>query len=106
MGRRTPSAYEGKGYLQVKASNGKCLTVPYDNGPAPPAGTQLFWWDCETRWFCASQLWNVVPVQVGTADANRTAYRFVNHWTGLRLSLGPATAGESGGRVTQDTCPK
>ncbi|MFJ3914206.1 phosphatidylinositol-specific phospholipase C domain-containing protein [Streptomyces vinaceus] len=105
-GAEHPSTYDGKGYFQVKASNGKCLTVPYNNGTAPPAGTQLFWWDCETRWFSASQLWNVVPVQIGTADANRTAYRFVNHWTGLCLSMDPATAGESGGKVTQDTCPK
>ncbi|WP_328966548.1 SDR family NAD(P)-dependent oxidoreductase [Streptomyces sp. NBC_00239] len=44
--------------------------MPYNNGVAPAAGTQLFWWPCETRWFSGSQMWNVMPV---TDDASATA---------------------------------
>ncbi|MGT2532515.1 hypothetical protein ACU4GG_39670 [Streptomyces nojiriensis] len=32
--------------------------------------------------------------------------RTVYDWTGLCLSMDPATADEAGGKVTQDTCPK
>ncbi|MEV5968407.1 phosphatidylinositol-specific phospholipase C domain-containing protein [Streptomyces sp. NPDC051921] len=105
-GAERPSSFDGKGYYWIKASNGKCLTVPYNNGTPPGAGTQLFWWDCETRWFSGSQMWNVVPTSVEVAGERRAAYRFVNNWTGLCLSVDPATAATSGGKVTQDTCPK
>ncbi|MFF8594464.1 phosphatidylinositol-specific phospholipase C domain-containing protein [Streptomyces sp. NPDC015220] len=98
--------YDGKGYYWIKASNGKCLTVPYNNGTPPGAGTQLFWWDCETRWFSGSQLWNIIPTQVEVGSERRTAYKFINNWTGQCLSVDPATALTSGGKVTQDVCPK
>ncbi|MFJ3900794.1 phosphatidylinositol-specific phospholipase C domain-containing protein [Streptomyces sp. NPDC090025] len=104
-GAEKPS-YDGKGHYWIKASNGKCLTVPYNNGTPPGAGTQLFWWDCETRWFSGNQMWNVIPTKVATATGSRPGYTFINNWTGKCLSMDPATAAESGGKVTQDTCPK
>ncbi|QIY66658.1 RICIN domain-containing protein [Streptomyces sp. RPA4-2] len=97
-----PSSFDSKGYYWIKAGNGMCLTVPYNNGTPPSAGTQLFWWGCETRWFSGSQMWNIIPTKVGT----KGAYMFINNWTGLCLSMDPATASASGGKVTQDTCPK
>ncbi|MBT2449221.1 phosphatidylinositol-specific phospholipase C domain-containing protein [Streptomyces sp. ISL-43] len=105
-GVERPSSYDGKGYYWIKANNGKCLTVPYNNGTPPSAGTQLFWWECETRWFSGSQLWNVIPTPIEVAGERRTAYKFINNWTGLCLSVDPATASTAGGKVTQDTCPK
>ncbi|MEV6537041.1 RICIN domain-containing protein, partial [Streptomyces sp. NPDC051639] len=99
---RFTSSFDSKGYYWIKAGNGMCLTVPYNNGTPPSAGTQLFWWGCETRWFSGSQMWNIIPTKVGT----KGAYMFINNWTGLCLSMDPATASASGGKVTQDTCPK
>ncbi len=29
----------------------------------------------------------------------------INNWTGKYLSVGPATAHQSGGKATQETCP-
>ncbi|MFJ9457413.1 phosphatidylinositol-specific phospholipase C domain-containing protein [Kitasatospora sp. NPDC101447] len=104
-GAEKPS-YDGKGFYWLKASNGTCLTVPYNNGTPPGPGTQLFWWGCETRWSSGSQLWNVVPTSVEVGGVRKTAYKFINQWTGLCLSVDPATAGTSGGKVTQDTCPR
>ncbi|RST08821.1 phosphatidylinositol-specific phospholipase C domain-containing protein [Streptomyces sp. WAC07149] len=101
-----PDTFDGKGYFWIKASNGKCLTMPYNNGTAPAAGTQLFWWPCETRWFSGSQMWNVMPTKLATSTGSRPAYYFINNWTGLCLSMDPATASTSGGKVTQDACPK
>ncbi|MGW1726490.1 phosphatidylinositol-specific phospholipase C domain-containing protein [Streptomyces sp. NPDC002306] len=101
-----PSTYDGQGYYWIKSSNGKCLTVPYNNGTPPSAGTQLFWWGCETRWFSGNQLWNIIPTKVGTVNGYKGAYLFINNWTGQCLSMDPATASTSGGKVTQDTCPK
>ncbi|MFF5447568.1 phosphatidylinositol-specific phospholipase C domain-containing protein [Streptomyces sp. NPDC012888] len=98
--------YDGRGHFWVKASNGKCLTVPYNNGTPPAAGTQLFWWECETRWFSGSQMWNIVPTPVEIAGTSRTAYAFINNWTGKCLAIDPATASVAGGKVTQDACPK
>ncbi|MER5636493.1 phosphatidylinositol-specific phospholipase C domain-containing protein [Kitasatospora sp. NPDC002227] len=99
-----PSAYfDGKGYYWIKSGNGKCLTVPYNNGVTPPAGTQLLWWPCETRQFSGNQMWNVLPTQL----QGSSAYRFANQWTGLCLTMDPASVGQArGGKVTQDTCPK
>ncbi|MFF0559675.1 phosphatidylinositol-specific phospholipase C domain-containing protein [Streptomyces sp. NPDC020472] len=104
-GAEKPS-YDGKGHFWIKASNGKCLTVPYNNGTPPGSGTQLFWWDCETRWFSGSQMWNIIPTKLATPTGSRPAYTFINNWTGLCLSMDPATAGTTGGKVTQETCPK
>ncbi|MFF8643284.1 phosphatidylinositol-specific phospholipase C domain-containing protein [Streptomyces sp. NPDC015345] len=101
-----PSSFDNKGYFWIKASNGKCLTVPYNNGNPPGSGTQLFWWDCETRWFSGSQMWNVVPTKVATATGSKDGFKFINNWTGMCLSMDPATADKSGGKVTQETCPK
>ncbi|MGW1765500.1 phosphatidylinositol-specific phospholipase C domain-containing protein [Streptomyces sp. NPDC002073] len=101
-----PDTFDGKGYFWIKASNGKCLTMPYNNGVAPAAGTQLFWWPCETRWFSGSQMWNVMPTKLATATGSRPAYYFINNWTGLCLSMDPATASTAGGKVTHDTCPR
>ncbi|WP_448319414.1 phosphatidylinositol-specific phospholipase C domain-containing protein [Streptomyces sp. CO7] len=101
-----PSSFDHKGYFWIKASNGTCLTVPYNNGTPPSAGTQLFWWGCETRWFSGSQMWNIVPTKVEVAGSSRTAYAFVNQWTGLCMAVDPATATVAGGPVTQDVCPK
>ncbi|WP_050501962.1 phosphatidylinositol-specific phospholipase C domain-containing protein [Streptomyces monomycini] len=101
-----PKSFDHKGYFQIKTSNGKCLTIPYNNGTPPSAGTQLFWWDCETRWFSGSQMWNVVPTKIGSANDSKKSYRFINNWTNLCLSMDPATASANGGKVTQDTCPK
>ncbi|MCY0957880.1 phosphatidylinositol-specific phospholipase C domain-containing protein [Streptomyces sp. H27-H5] len=105
-GAEQPPGNMGKGYHWIKASNGKCLTVPYNNGTPPGSGTQLFWWDCETRWFSGSQMWNIIPTKLATATGSRPAYTFINNWTGLCLSMDPATADTSGGKVTQETCPK
>ncbi|MGW2787656.1 phosphatidylinositol-specific phospholipase C domain-containing protein [Streptomyces populi] len=104
-GAEKPS-YDGKGYYWIKASNGKCLTVPYNNGTPPGSGTQLFWWDCETRWFSGSQMWNIIPTKLATSTGSRPAYTFINNWTGQCLSMDPATAATAGGKVTQETCPK
>ncbi|OEJ37240.1 hypothetical protein AR457_35350 [Streptomyces agglomeratus] len=104
-GAEKPS-YDGKGHFWIKASNGKCLTVPYNNGTPPGSGTQLFWWDCETRWFSGSQMWNIIPTKLATATGSRPAYTFINNWTGQCLSMDPATAAAAGGKVTQETCPK
>ncbi|KAB1982859.1 phosphatidylinositol-specific phospholipase C domain-containing protein [Streptomyces triticiradicis] len=104
-GAEKPS-YDGKGYYWIKTSNGKCLTVPYNNGTPPGSGTQLFWWDCETRWFSGSQMWNIIPTKLATATGSRPAYTFINNWTGQCLSMDPATAATAGGKVTQETCPK
>ncbi|WP_411075737.1 phosphatidylinositol-specific phospholipase C domain-containing protein [Streptomyces sp. cmx-4-7] len=98
--------YDGKGHYWIKAGNGKCLTVPYDDGTPPGSGTQLFWWDCETRWFSGSQMWNVIPVKLATPTGSRPAYTFINNWTGKCLSMDPATAAEAGGKVVQETCPE
>ncbi|MGW7312563.1 phosphatidylinositol-specific phospholipase C domain-containing protein [Streptomyces sp. NPDC054865] len=95
-----------QGHFWVKAANGKCLTVPYNDGVRPGAGTQLFWWECETRWFSGSQMWNIVPTKVEVSGGSRTAYAFINNWTGQCLSVDPATASAAGGKVTQDACPK
>ncbi|MER5639783.1 phosphatidylinositol-specific phospholipase C domain-containing protein [Kitasatospora sp. NPDC002227] len=100
-----PSAYDGKGYFWIKAANGSCLTAPYNNGTPPPAGTQLFWWGCETRWFSGNQLWNVIPTPLRVGNKDTMAYKFINQWTGLCLSVDPATAATSGGKVTLDSCP-
>ncbi|MFD3336014.1 RICIN domain-containing protein [Streptomyces sp. NPDC058700] len=98
----TPPSYDGKGFYWIKAGNGSCLTVPYNNGTPPGNGTQLFWWPCETRWSSGSQLWNVIPAdQYGGARA----YYFVNQWTGKCLTLDPATTGARAGKVTQAACP-
>ncbi|MCB5168857.1 phosphatidylinositol-specific phospholipase C domain-containing protein [Streptomyces bambusae] len=105
-GAEKPSTYDGKGHFWIKASNGKCLTVPYNNGTPPGSGTQLFWWDCETRWFSGSQLWNIIPTKLATPTGSRPAYQFINNWTGLCLSMDPATATASVGKVTQETCSK
>ncbi|MEW2130178.1 phosphatidylinositol-specific phospholipase C domain-containing protein [Streptomyces sp. NPDC005435] len=105
-GAELPSSFDGKGYYWIRAANGKCLTVPYNNGTPPSAGTQLFWWDCESRWFSGNQMWNIIPTKVGTANGYRPAYMFINNWTGQCLSMDPATAADSGGKVTQDACPK
>ncbi|MFF3760890.1 phosphatidylinositol-specific phospholipase C domain-containing protein [Streptomyces sp. NPDC002185] len=105
-GAEKPSTYDGKGYYWIKANNGKCLTVPYNDGTPPGSGTQLFWWDCETRWFSGNQLWNVIPTKLATATGSRPAYQFINNWTGLCLSMDPATAATAGGKVTQETCSK
>ncbi|MFF6836434.1 RICIN domain-containing protein [Streptomyces sp. NPDC012438] len=97
-----PTAYEGKGFYWIKAGNGSCLTVPYNNGTPPGNGTQLFWWQCETRWSSGSQLWNVIPVD----QYGRTrAYHLINQRTGKCLTPGPATTGGKVGKVTQATCP-
>ncbi|AZM93721.1 phosphatidylinositol-specific phospholipase C domain-containing protein [Streptomyces sp. W1SF4] len=101
-----PDTFDGKSHFWIKASNGQCLTMPYNNGTAPAAGTQLFWWPCETRWFSGSQMWNVMPTKLATSTGSRPAYYFVNNWTGLCLSMDPATASTTGGKVTQDSCPK
>lgn len=105
-GAEKPSSFDPKGYFWIKASNGKCLTVPYNNGTAPGSGTQLFWWDCETRWFSGSQMWNIIPTKLATATGSRPAYQFINNWTGLCLSMDPNTAATAGGKVTQETCSK
>ncbi|MFE6051853.1 phosphatidylinositol-specific phospholipase C domain-containing protein [Kitasatospora sp. NPDC056446] len=105
-GAERPTAYDGKGYYWIKASNGTCLTAPYNNGTPPGAGTQLYWWGCETRWFSGSQLWNVIPTPIEVNGQRTTGYKFINQWTGLCLSVDPATASTSGGKVTQDICPK
>ncbi|MFF5638493.1 RICIN domain-containing protein [Streptomyces sp. NPDC012825] len=104
-GAEKPS-YDGKGHYWIKAGNGKCLTVPYNDGTPPGSGTQLFWWHCETRWFSGSQTWNVIPVKLATPTGSRPAYTFVNDWTGKCLSMDPATATETGGKVVQETCPQ
>ncbi|MER5863473.1 phosphatidylinositol-specific phospholipase C domain-containing protein [Kitasatospora sp. NPDC002040] len=95
-------SFDGKGYYWLKAANGKCLTVPYNNGTPPGAGTQLFWWPCETRWFSGSQMWNVIP----TPLPDGTGYKFINYWTGLCLMVDPSTAAQSGGKVVQGSCPR
>ncbi|MEV7420807.1 phosphatidylinositol-specific phospholipase C domain-containing protein [Streptomyces sp. NPDC089919] len=95
----TKPDYDGKGYYWIKAGNGTCLTVPYNNGTPPGNGTQLFWWPCETKNFSGSQLWNVMP-----NDAGRSYY-FVNQWTGKCLALDPATATAKAGKVVQAACP-
>ncbi|MFD9338332.1 hypothetical protein ACFWBF_28625 [Streptomyces sp. NPDC060028] len=77
-GAEKPS-YDGKGHYWIKASNGKCLTVPYNNG---------------------------IPTKLATTTGSRPAYTFINNWTGQCLSMDPETASASGGKVTQDTCPK
>ncbi|MFE5142325.1 phosphatidylinositol-specific phospholipase C domain-containing protein [Streptomyces fagopyri] len=105
-GAELPSTFDNKGYYWIKAANGKCLTVPYNDGTPPSSGTQLFWWGCETRWFSGSQMWNIIPTKVGTTNGYKTAYQFINNWTGQCLSMDPATASDSGGKVTQETCPK
>ncbi|SEM29588.1 Phosphatidylinositol-specific phospholipase C, X domain [Streptacidiphilus jiangxiensis] len=98
-----PSAYfDGKGYFWIKSGDGKCLTVPYNNGVTPPAGTQLLWWPCETRWFSGNQMWNVLPTQL----KDTSAYAFADQWTGLCVTMDPATAMQATGKVTQDACPK
>ncbi|MEV6612882.1 RICIN domain-containing protein [Streptomyces sp. NPDC051051] len=98
----TKPSYDGKGFYWIKAGNGSCLTVPYNNGTPPGVGTQMFWWPCETRWSSGSQLWNVIPVdQLGGVRA----YYFVNQWTGKCLTLDPATTGAKAGKVTQAACP-
>ncbi|WP_223773035.1 phosphatidylinositol-specific phospholipase C domain-containing protein [Streptomyces sp. 135] len=101
-----PKSFDPKGHFWIKASNGKCLTVPYNNGNPPGSGTQLFWWDCETRWFSGSQMWNVVPTKIATPTGSMDGYKFINNWTGMCLSMDPATSDKSGGKVTQETCPK
>ncbi|MGV9339673.1 phosphatidylinositol-specific phospholipase C domain-containing protein [Streptomyces sp. NPDC003688] len=105
-GAELPTTFDGKGYYWIKAANGKCLTVPYNNGTPPSAGTQLFWWGCESRWFSENQMWNIIPTKVGTANGYRPAYMFINYWTHQCLSMDPATASASGGKVTQDACPQ
>ncbi|MFF1905982.1 phosphatidylinositol-specific phospholipase C domain-containing protein [Kitasatospora sp. NPDC058218] len=105
-GAERPSTYDGQGYYWIKANNGKCLTAPYNNGTPPPAGTQLYWWGCETRWFSGNQLWNVIPTPIKVGGKDTGAYKFINQWTGLCLSVDPATASTAGGKVTLDTCPK
>jgi hypothetical protein len=97
----TPS-YDSKGFFWIKAGNGSCLTVPYNNGTPPGYGTQMFWWPCETRWSSGSQLWNVIPVKL---QGGARAFYFINQWTGKCLTLDPATAGAKAGKVTQAGCP-
>ncbi|MFJ3793983.1 phosphatidylinositol-specific phospholipase C domain-containing protein [Kitasatospora sp. NPDC090091] len=96
-----PSTFDSMGYFWIKANNGQCLTAPYNNGTPPPAGTQLFWWPCETRWFSGNQMWNIMPTNL----ADQAAYRFINQWTNLCLMVDPATASQSGGKVILGNCP-
>ncbi|GHE39032.1 hypothetical protein GCM10018785_05760 [Streptomyces longispororuber] len=98
----TKPSYDGKGHYWIKAGNGSCLTVPYNNGTPPGSGTQLFWWPCETRWSSGSQLWNVMPA---TLYGGARGYYFVNQWTGKCLTLDPSTTGGKVGKVTQAACP-
>ncbi|MFD6892412.1 phosphatidylinositol-specific phospholipase C domain-containing protein [Streptomyces sp. NPDC059957] len=99
-------SYDGQGHYWIKSGNGMCLTIPWNNGTPPSAGTQLFWWGCETRWFSGNQMWNIMPTQVEVGNERRTAFRFINQWTGLCLTVNPDTAATAGGKVTHDTCPK
>ncbi|MCB5167364.1 phosphatidylinositol-specific phospholipase C domain-containing protein [Streptomyces bambusae] len=101
-----PASYDPKGHFWIKASNGKCLTLPVSDGSAPPAGAQLFWWPCETRWFSGNQMWNIVPTYVAVPGGSTMAYKFISNWTGLCLSMDTATAATAGGKVTQDACPR
>ncbi|MER7770913.1 phosphatidylinositol-specific phospholipase C domain-containing protein [Kitasatospora sp. NPDC096140] len=96
-----PSTFDSMGYFWIKANNGQCLTAPYNNGTPPPAGTQLFWWPCETRWISDNQMWNIMPTNL----ADQSAYRFINRWTNLCLMVDPATASQSGGKVVLGNCP-
>ncbi|BFV60680.1 hypothetical protein KCMC57_up57840 [Kitasatospora sp. CMC57] len=96
-----PSTFDSMGYYFIKANNGQCLTTPYNNGTPPPAGTQLFWWPCETRWISDNQMWNIMPTNLG----DQAAYRFINKWTNLCLMVDPATASQSGGKVVLGNCP-
>ncbi|MGA4958473.1 phosphatidylinositol-specific phospholipase C domain-containing protein [Streptomyces lavendulocolor] len=98
-----PTGYDGKGFRWIKAGNGSCLTVPYNNGTPPGNDTQLFWWPCETRWFSGSQLWNVIPAKQQGGPA---AFYFVNQWTGKCLTLDIPTSAAKAGKVTQAACPK
>ncbi|GGT22039.1 MULTISPECIES: RICIN domain-containing protein [Streptomyces] len=100
----TKPDYDGKGHYWIKAGNGSCLTVPYNNGTPPGDGTQLFWWPCETKWSSGSQLWNVIPVNMGAGGQDR-GYYFVNQWTGKCLTLDPSTSTAKAGKVTQAPCP-
>ncbi|MFJ6941044.1 phosphatidylinositol-specific phospholipase C domain-containing protein [Streptomyces sp. NPDC101132] len=97
-----PPQYDGKGYYWIRAGNGNCLTVPYNNGTPPGDGTQMFWWPCETRWSSGSQLWNVIPVNL---LGGARGYYFINQWTGRCLTLDPGSTGATAGRVTQAACP-
>ncbi|WP_224280760.1 phosphatidylinositol-specific phospholipase C domain-containing protein [Streptomyces sp. LS1784] len=101
----TKPNYDGKGYYWIKAGNGSCLTVPYNNGTPPGDGTQLFWWPCETQWSSGNQLWNVMPTNIDS-NGNSRGYYFINQWTGRCLTLDPATTGDKAGKVTQAACPK
>ncbi|MFF2147519.1 phosphatidylinositol-specific phospholipase C domain-containing protein [Kitasatospora sp. NPDC058190] len=96
-----PSTFDSMGYYWIKAANGQCLTVPWNNGTPPSAGTQLFWWPCETRWISDNQMWNIMPTNL----ANQSALRFINKWTNLCLMVDPATASQSGGKVVLGNCP-
>ncbi|MHC3390399.1 phosphatidylinositol-specific phospholipase C domain-containing protein [Streptomyces lavendulocolor] len=98
-----PTGHDGKGFHWIKAGNGSCLTVPYNNGTPPGNDTQLFWWPCETRWFSGSQLWNVIPAKQQGGPA---AFYFVNQWTGKCLTLDIPTSAAKAGKVTQAACPK
>ncbi|MFJ8160015.1 hypothetical protein ACIRBY_03690 [Streptomyces sp. NPDC096136] len=100
----TKPDYDGKGHYWIKAGNGTCLTIPYNNGTPPGDGTQLFWWPCETKSFSGSQLWNVIPVNLGAGGQER-GYYFINQWTGKCLTLDPSTSTAKAGKVTQASCP-
>ncbi|GAA0592825.1 hypothetical protein GCM10010394_22630 [Streptomyces crystallinus] len=100
----TKPPYDNKGFFWIKASNGSCLTVPYNNGTPPGNDTQLFWWPCETKWFSGSQLWNVMPINIDTAGDTR-GYYFINQWTGKCLTLDRGTSTAKAGKVTQAACP-
>lgn len=101
----TKPNYDGKGHYWIKAGNGSCLTVPYNNGTPPGDGTQLFWWPCETKWFSGSQLWNVMPTNTDS-NGQSHGYYFINQWTGKCLTLDPGTSTAKAGKVTQAACPK
>ncbi|MFD0344987.1 RICIN domain-containing protein [Kitasatospora aburaviensis] len=96
-----PSTFDSQGYYWIKAANGQCLTVPWNNGTPPSAGMELFWWPCETRWISDNQMWNIMPTNL----ANQSAFRFINKWTNLCLMVDPATASQSGGKVVLGNCP-
>ena len=83
------------------------LVVPPDfTLTPPPAGTQLFWWPCETRWISDNQMWNIMPTNL----ADQSAYRRLEHlcgdaWSFFEILCNPYLKDSSRSKITTGGYP-
>lgn len=86
------------GYFTIRNKNGRCLTVPWNDGVAPGENTQLLQWGCATDRDHDNQMWEIDQTAVAGV------HTFSSKWTGLCLSPHKNDLTKNGGRVTFRKC--